>query len=83
MNLIYLPMSFLSGLWIPYEVLPAAVKAVAPFLPAYHLGQLALGAIGLGPAARLEPRRRAAGFACLGLGLALWGYRRDEDRTWG
>src|SRR5262245_33370149 len=37
-NLIYLPMSFLSGLWIPFEVLPPTIKAIAPFLPAYHLG---------------------------------------------
>ncbi len=59
-NLIYLPMSFLSGLWIPFEVLPPAVKAIAPFLPAFHLGQLALGAIGAGAgSAGLEPRRGA------------------------
>ena len=83
-NLIYLPMSFLSGLWIPFEVLPPAVKVVAPFLPAFHFGQLALGAIGAGaglPA--VSHVATLAGFTLLGLGLAIWGYRRDEDRTWG
>jgi ABC-2 type transport system permease protein len=45
-NLIYLPMSFLSGLWMPLTVLPAAVRGIAPLWPAYHLGQLALGAVG-------------------------------------
>jgi len=45
-NLIYLPMSFLSGLWIPVTVLPAAVRGIAPLWPAYHLGQLALAAVG-------------------------------------
>ena len=45
-NLIYLPMSFLSGLWMPITVLPAAVRGVAPLWPAYHLGQLALDAVG-------------------------------------
>ncbi len=45
-NLIYLPMSFLSGLWMPLAILPATVRDVAPLWPAYHLGQLALGAVG-------------------------------------
>jgi ABC-2 type transport system permease protein len=45
-NLVYLPMSFLSGLWMPLSALPAAVRDVAPLWPAYHLGQLALGAVG-------------------------------------
>jgi ABC-2 type transport system permease protein len=78
-NLIYLPMSFLSGLWIPFEMLPAAVKAIAPFLPAFHLGQLALGAIGAGAGAPAWSHVAAlGGFTLVGLGLALWGYRRDE-----
>ena len=83
-NLIYLPMSFLSGLWLPFEILPPAVKAIAPFLPAYHFAQLALGAIGAGAGAPAWSHVAAlAGFSVVGLALALWGYRRDEDRTWG
>ena len=45
-NLIYLPMSFLSGLWMPLTILPAAVRGIAPLWPAFHLGQLALAAVG-------------------------------------
>lgn len=45
-NLVYLPMAFLSGLWFPLTILPAFVQAVAPLWPAYHLGQLAQAAIG-------------------------------------
>lgn len=45
-NVIYLPMSFLSGLWMPLAALPAAVRGIAPLWPAYHLGQLAIGAVG-------------------------------------
>ena len=79
-NLIYLPMSFLSGLWIPIEVLPPLVKAVAPFLPAFHLGQLALGAIGSGSGGPAWSHVAAlCGFTMIGLGLAVWGYRRDEQ----
>ena len=45
-NLIYLPMSFLSGLWMPLSILPPVVRSLAPLWPAYHLGQLALAAVG-------------------------------------
>lgn len=46
-NLIYLPMSFLSGLWMPISTLPATIGDLAPLWPAYHLAQLALAAVGL------------------------------------
>ena len=45
-NLIYIPMSFLSGLWIPMQVLPKAVQAMAPLWPAHHLVQLSLNSVG-------------------------------------
>ena len=41
-NLIYLPMAFLSGLWLPLNILPAFFAKLAPVFPAYHLGQVAL-----------------------------------------
>jgi ABC-2 type transport system permease protein len=45
-NLIYLPLSFLSGLWLPLSVMPAFLREIAPLWPAYHLGQLAYAAVG-------------------------------------
>ncbi|KFL37178.1 ABC transporter permease [Arenimonas donghaensis] len=45
-NLIYLPMSVLSGLWMPIFVFPALVQKLAVVWPAYHLAQMALGVIG-------------------------------------
>jgi ABC-2 type transport system permease protein len=45
-NLIYVPMSFLSGLLIPLSILPSSLGHVAPALPAFHLAQLALAAVG-------------------------------------
>lgn len=45
-NLVYMPMGFFSGLWMPLEILPAAIQGIAPWLPAYHFGQLALDVIG-------------------------------------
>lgn len=41
-NILYLPMAFLSGLWLPLQILPAIFAKLAPAWPAYHLGQVAL-----------------------------------------
>lgn len=46
-NLIYLPMSFLSGLWLPLTMLPAWLSAAAPVWPSYHLAQVALKVVGM------------------------------------
>ena len=45
-NFIYLPMAFLSGLWMPLSMLPQFIRDVAVLWPPYHLAQLALAAIG-------------------------------------
>lgn len=47
LNLIYLPMSFLSGLWIPLSMLPVTLQRIAPLWPSAHLHQLALWALAL------------------------------------
>jgi ABC-2 type transport system permease protein len=46
-NLVYLPMSFLSGLWLPLKALPAWLSAAAPVWPSYHAGQVALKVVGM------------------------------------
>ena len=45
-NLVYLPMAFLSGLWLPLKMLPEAIGMFAPMWPSYHLAQLALKVVG-------------------------------------
>lgn len=45
-NLVYLPMSVLSGLWMPLFVFPTVLQKLAVVWPAFHLSQLALGTIG-------------------------------------
>ncbi|MBX3688458.1 ABC transporter permease [Dokdonella sp.] len=45
-NLVFLPMSFLSGLWLPLMLLPKVLQDVAVLWPAWHLGQLAYAAVG-------------------------------------
>jgi ABC-2 type transport system permease protein len=46
-NLLYLPMSFLSGLWLPLAMLPDVLARLAPVWPSYHHGQLALKVVGM------------------------------------
>ncbi len=84
-NLIYLPMSFCSGLWIPMFMLPHGLQVVAKVLPPYHLSQLALNAVGMGmnPTPALGHIEALAAFTVLCLGLAVWGYRRDEGKMYG
>lgn len=46
-NLVYLPLSLLSGLWLPLEMLPGVFATLAPLWPPYHAGQLALKVVGM------------------------------------
>ncbi|MGE5243308.1 MAG: ABC transporter permease [Betaproteobacteria bacterium] len=83
-NLIYLPLAFGSGLWIPIELLPRAVRSVAPFLPPYHYGQLALSVLGAArTGSTLGHVLVLTGFAGLCLVFAYLGYLRDDGRAYG
>ncbi|MEO7200543.1 MAG: ABC transporter permease [Dokdonella sp.] len=46
-NLLYLPMSLLSGLWLPLSMLPAVFRTIAPVWPPFHSAQIALKVIGM------------------------------------
>jgi ABC-2 type transport system permease protein len=83
-QLVYLPMSFLSGLWVPIQFLPPTVQHIAPYLPAYHLAQLALGTIGAGDGSAAWVHLAAlAAFTVVALAAAAFGFRRDEGKSYG
>jgi len=84
-NLIYLPMSFCSGLWIPTFLLPHVLRQVARLLPPFHISQLALRAIGLARDTGSVGGHLQAlvGFTLLFLGIAVVLYRRDEGQLYG
>lgn len=83
-NMIYLPVAFASGLWVPIQVLPSFFKQLAPWLPTYHYAQLALTTIDAAQITRLLPSMAALTASSLAfLALALWGYRRDQGVTYG
>ncbi len=85
LNLIYLPMSFLSGLWVPLSFLPHGIAQLAPLWPSWHLAQIAQLAAGVdaGTGRRRTPagargrhgRVRRAGAARAGARRALKGAR--------
>lgn len=83
-NLIYLPMSFCSGLWVPFMFLPKVVRQIALVLPPYHLSQLALGVVGAGNhesnAAHWEV---LLAFTMICLGIARIGFQRDQEKMYG
>ncbi|KAF1004332.1 MAG: putative multidrug ABC transporter permease YbhR [Luteibacter sp.] len=75
-NLVYLPMAFLSGLWFPLSVMPGFIQAIAPIWPAYHLDQLALSAVGLGQGGVALHALVLVGFTAVFLTLAARRLRR-------
>jgi ABC-2 type transport system permease protein len=83
-NLIYLPMAFLSGLWVPIWLLPNPVQTLAHWLPPYHFSQLALRVTGgsRGESVLLHTSAMIA-FAILFGAIAYLGYRRDEGKMYG
>lgn len=83
-NLIYLPMSFASGLWVPFQFLPKVVKQIALYLPPYHLAQLALRIIGFnGNETNWTHWKVLIGFTLLCLGVARFGFQKDEEKMYG
>lgn len=79
-NLIYLPMAFLSGLWVPIQFFPELLQKVALVFPAYHLSQLGLGVIGMASDKRVWLQVAVlAGYVVVFLTLAVRNFYRHED----
>ena len=78
-NIFYLPMSFCSGLWMPFMFLPKFIQKIAILLPPYHLSQLALNIVGGSQAGSAVGHwQTLAGFTFLCLGIAWVGHQRDQ-----
>ncbi|WP_137120315.1 ABC transporter permease [Segeticoccus rhizosphaerae] len=89
-NLVFLPLSFLSGFFYPLDQLPGVFTTIAQALPTHHFGLLAWGL--MGPAEDMDAfGNPATGSTTLHVVvvLAWWsacglltvlGYRRDLDR---
>lgn len=83
-NLIYLPLGFLSGLWVPIAFLPRAVQDFAYWSPAYHFSQLALHVTGGSRGESIGMHTGAMIVAAMLFGtVAYAAYRRDEGKMYG
>lgn len=79
-NMLYLPMSFCGGLWLPISLLPDALQHFAVILPTYHLSQLMTGVLGYPMAGSvLSHILGLLGFTLLMLGIAAIAHRRLEQ----
>lgn len=77
LNLVYLPMAFLSGLWLPLWMLPKALQILAPIWPSYHLNALTQAAVGTSHGPLLGHVLVLAGFTAVFLLLATRRLRRN------
>lgn len=77
-NLIYLPLAFASGFFVPVGQLPGFVQAIAPFLPTYHYAQLAWSALGAGSETLGTSLLWLTGYTAVFLTVAVRAYRREE-----
>ena len=79
-NLIYLPVAFGSGIFIPAQFLPDFIRTLSPYLPLSPFAQLAWSVLGI-----KTDQSVATNFALLGayaivfFALAVWAYRRDTS----
>jgi ABC-2 type transport system permease protein len=81
-NLIYLPMSFASGFWMPVSYLPHWLERIAPALPTYHLAQIALSIIGAAqPGAMIIHFQALAGYTLVLFGAAWIIFNRSEAKA--
>jgi ABC-2 type transport system permease protein len=81
-NLIYLPMSFASGLWMPIQFLPHWMQRIAPVLPTYHLAQLMLNIFGYADSASMAGHWYGlAGFTMLMLGISWLIFNRAQQNA--
>jgi ABC-2 type transport system permease protein len=76
LNLIYLPMSFLSGLWVPLNQLPKVLQQIAVIWPSYHLHELGLAAIGMTHEGAARHLFILAGFTVVCFAIAARRLRR-------
>ena len=81
-NLIYLPMSFLSGLWVPIKFMPHWLQGIAPLLPTYHLSQIMLSVFHYNDTMSLTTHWNALiGFTLVMLGISRLIFHRKEQNA--
>jgi len=81
LNLIYLPLGFMSGLWIPASQLPGFMQLIANWLPPYHVAELALYVTGTKAATPLVSLAILLAYTLLFILFASWAWRRAGQQS--
>jgi ABC-2 type transport system permease protein len=83
-NMIYLPLGFCGGLWMPIEILPKTLQHLAQWLPSYHFGQIALAILHVPTRGSVMGHVEAlVGFGLVFAGVAWIGQSRDREKVYG
>ncbi len=81
-NVVYLPMSFLSGLWVPLQFLPKILQKLATIFPTYHLAQMMYAALGAPSRGTLALHLCGLlGFTALMIGITWLAIHRSEEAS--
>jgi ABC-2 type transport system permease protein len=75
-NLIYLPMTFVGGLWKPPSILPEMLQDVSSFLPTRHYGEM-LWAVVRGDSVDINNIVYLFAYSLVFAVIAYWGFNRD------
>lgn len=76
-NLIYLPLAYFGGLWMPPSMMPDFAARISPYTPTRHVGELAWASVSGAPLPAHSIGVMAA-YAGAGALIALIMWRRDE-----
>jgi len=76
-NLIYLPLSFAGGLWLPPNILPKTIQDISPYLPTRHFGEIVWAAAG-GSQWEAKYWIYSLCYLLVFLVIAILGYRREQ-----
>ncbi len=79
-NVIYLPMAFCSGMFIPIGDLPDLMQKVAPYLPTYRYAQLSWSAVGLKTDSLPLIFSWLTAYSIVFFAIALRSYHREQRR---
>ncbi len=83
-QLIFLPLAFASGLFLPLQFLPKVIQNIAPYLPSYHVAWLGWNVLGVRDDKPMMVHVLwIAGYTLVFLIMAVVAYRRDEGKTFG
>lgn len=83
-NMIAMPMAFLSGLFIPVQFMPKFVQNIAPAMPAYHLAKIGQAIVGMAGSGSVASHVLAlAEFTALFAFAGWFVWRREESRVHG